>query len=263
MNQHVGIVLPFAATQKRTTMLRNLLSLIAITLLLTSTCSLQADFVDGVETFDGTTLDTVTWESHAIDTISQNDELIFTNPRLRVTEHVTRLFGIRSGERVQAEVTLDSYSTAGGSVKGFAALVLTDNLSGSSNWFVGDDNYAALELSDSTNVLGSQIVASSQAGGPIIHNFGPTGTILGQTYLLELERLNAIDVRYAAYELDGSLIAETTRALALPNEAFISLTSNGSARFDNVTVVPEPASTMVLAGLFLFGAIGRRRNQNS
>ena len=112
----------------------------------------------------------------------------------------------------------------------------------------------------STN-FGSQIVAQSDSGGPVIHNFG--SSILGQTYLLELERLNAVDVRYAAYELNGNLIAETTRALALPSNAFISLTSNGSARFDNITAVPEPASIAVFAGLFSMGGIRRRRQVNS
>ncbi len=228
-------------------------------LLLTS--SLFADFTDGVEDFDGTTLDTTTWESRfSRDTasITQDDELMINNPSLAFTDYVTRTESIRVGDFVRVEATLDSYNNASPSFAGVISLIFTDDAGGDIN----GGEYASLNLSVS-DASGARATASRTGGtGLIFHNFADS--ILGQDYILELERLTASGVRYSLYDFGNNLIADRINTMDLPEEAFIALSSNGNARFDNVAIntivtVPEPTSSAILLGVFMLGVVRHRR----
>ena len=218
-----------------------------VSILVFTTPNADAEFVNGTETFAGTSLDLATWEAFRPQTISQNERLLFTNPSLQMTEYVTRMLTIPAGETVRAQVTLEAFDSSAGSVHGFACLILTSNESGNENCYIADERYAKIDLAVSTN-FGPILVATSHGGGQVFHRFSES--ILGHTYWLELQRIAESEIRYAAYELDGTLSAETTRSLGLPSELYVGLVSNGTARFDNVSV-PEPGSMMIMLTAFI------------
>ena len=215
----------------------------------------SAEFVNEVERFNGTTLDLVTWEAYRPSTFSQNDALIITNPGLQISDYTTRNVTVGVGDTVSAKVRLDDFSTSGGSVFGFVSLLLTDNSAGDTGSFFSDNEHSGIRLGLST-ISGPEISVNNGPSGQRIHQF--SSPILGETFILELERVDANNVRYAGYELDGTLIAEITRVADLPDQAFVGLASNGTAWFDDVSV-PEPASATLLCGLMLAASRRRRR----
>lgn len=237
------------------TIIDRLFSAFAIALaLLVGAPAAHAAFINGVEQFSGTTLDLTTWEPYNPDVISQNNELIMDNQSLFIAEYVTRDVTIPAGGSVRAEVTLDDFFYNGGSVYAYAALLLIDNVTGDSDWHFNDNQFASVELYVAT-ASGPGVSSDSHVSGQGFHQFEEP--ILGNTYVLELERLNASDVRFAAYQLDGTPIAEITRTIDLPEDAYIAIATNGTARFDNV-IIPEPTS---LALLGLGGLVMARRRR--
>ena len=64
-----------------------------------------AEFVDGVECFDGQTLDLDTWEPRFIEGISQDDMLFMSHG----CEYTTRTVTVPVGGTVGADVTLNSF----------------------------------------------------------------------------------------------------------------------------------------------------------
>ncbi|MEM7626188.1 MAG: hypothetical protein AAF333_11380 [Planctomycetota bacterium] len=213
----------------------------------------SAAFVDGAETFDGTTLDTATWQPYTepVGAITQDDRLILSRDLSGRVDYVTRdvAVGIGQGVRVDFEI-LEGIDE--GSVE--AQLYLTNNSAGdTAATFFDSRNLAFFYSSGRRAFFGRELGSGSGSIG-----FGTEPA----PFTLEILRLASDTVRFAAYREDGGLIGAQTRTLELdfPDELFVGVGIGNTAAviaFDNVAIVPTPGTggLLALAGL----ALWRRR----
>lgn len=226
-------------------------AVVAISVVVTK--SATAAFVNGVETFDGTTLDTTTWQPYSTGTasITQNDRLslsglISGDAADYTTRNVT--IGIGQGVRVDFEIPANSTATR-------ARLYLTNNSEGDTASLFDDTQNLSVSFSPER---GTFFYFEGGSGG----TFTSAG-LANQPYQMELLRVASDQLRYSAYQADGTLINSIERTLAgtYDDELFIGLGIAGPEStliFDNVTIIPEPTS----AGLLFLGCVGlfaRRR----
>ncbi|MCK4625227.1 MAG: PEP-CTERM sorting domain-containing protein [Phycisphaerae bacterium] len=229
----------------------------------------HGEFVDGIESFDGTDLDTVTWEAYTDGPdsyILQDDELIIGNnhqgsgvPRC---DYTTLNITVGVGEGVRAKVS----SSAGSTVFRNARLCLTDNIAGTKNSLEYDDNGLWLEwiMSPDSESRFFGHPWSGQTGGSGIIFYNQEETTQDFTYYLQIE-WPAIDrAIFSVFDAEMNPLGSYDRSniyQTLPSQLYVSLyfESIGEARFDDVTIIPEPGM------LFLIGLGGltllRRRTR--
>lgn len=212
--------------------------------------SSKAEFVDNVETFDGTVKDTITWKEILLNPgpsrITQNDAVTFNGS----TDYSTNTITVGVGETVRVDVTnvtdLGSFGMFGLSLSGHNDSASSGNYlrmaciynSGSDNW----------------SLIGQH---EMPVGGTLNSFFGTTDTPTFSTdpLVLEVDRVSETLAYYRAYQ--GGLIGQTSLAFTdVPEQLYIRLENSVfTTTFDNVTIIPEPA-TLLLLGL---GAMILRR----
>ena len=218
-----------------------------------STTLAEAAFLNGVETFDGTTLDTTTWQPYSAGTasIAQNDRLSMSGlVSGDAADYTTRTvaIGIGQGVRVDFEIPANNSATS-------ARLYLTNNSEGDTDTLFNDSQRLSVTFSPER---GTFFYFEGSSGG----TFTSAG-LANQPYQMELLRVASDKLRYSAYQSDGTLINSVERTLTgtYDDELFIGLGIAGPEStliFDNVTIIPEPNS----AGLLFLGCVGlfaRRR----
>ncbi len=216
--------------------------------------SSKAEFVNNVETFDGTVKDTITWKEILLNPgpsrITQNDAVTFDG----YTHYCTNTITVGVGETVRVDVT---NVTDLGSFGSFALSLSEHNLSG-----INPGNYLRMycgynSVPDNWSLIGQH---EMPVGGTLNSFFGTTDTPTFSTepLVLEVDRVSETLAYYRAYQ--GGLIGQTALTFSdVPEQLYIRLENSGSTTtFDNVTIIPEPG-TIVLLGLGGLTLLRKRR----
>lgn len=223
----------------------------------------RAAFTNGVETFNGSTLDTATWQKYAYYpenvTISQNNALNVicadtANPAYG--DYTTLSQTVAVGQRASVDVTVNSYNP-GRSPKVYFALT-NNSLGNTGNTY--RDTYRMIVFNDKDwNVLDWEYGPwGAGAGG----NFDQ-GTMApqpaGTTYHYEIQRLSASSATFLVTDALHTVLGSSTVDLTgssynsvslYPGPLYLSLgVEDANVTFDNVTIsaLPEPASLTLLA----------------
>lgn len=224
----------------------------------------HAAFTGGLEPFDGTTLDAVTWEETVPPggVIAQNGVLTVDGggtpdgPEADVTTRMARL-GI--GDTVSVDLLQCDES--------IGALYLTDDSEGTSQPALFDEWSISLWYEPAFDLFTANYTTSlGQIHG---HTFG-TGTPSpppGQPYRLMIVRESSTTATFLAFTHTGSLIDSLSRSFTdIPDSLYVSLMSFGRpVVFDDVRApVPDPVpgpggvALAVLAATLLACAVTRR-----
>ena len=207
-----------------------------------------AGFVNGVERFNGTFLDTNTWIAAELNgTISQDDELQLASLGYMYVDYTTIDATVGVGDVVSVE--LHSIDIA------VAALFLTTNSEGTTQSCLFDSKTLSIRYNASfNNFTGANGEGSLHHGS--IFGFDTPPPQPGSPYILQIERTSSTTATYSAFEADGTLIGSVERTFAdVPDELFIalitytgSLTLPSTAVFDDVSAPIPNASVPALSG---------------
>ena len=163
----------------------------------------RAAFVSGVETFDGTTKDTTTWEYYdPLGVIAQNGKLTVNATQAPGTfeeaDITTRSLRIGIGGFVQADVTVHSKVTTDSQhgVAVYPQVFLTNNSAGASDSILSDSAYLHVyenffSTSTTSFIFGGYFTNRSNDATA----FGPAPKF-DTTYQLRIDRLSATSVKF-------------------------------------------------------------------
>lgn len=237
-------------------------------------CGLHAGFHNGVESFDGTVIDTATWEVYTTGTasITQNDKLVFAAGNGGYTDVTSRDITVGVGQRARASLTVNSTPIQGG--YGYAFLELATNSSGAGAYFYQDSYSIGIELdyrTTSFEFLGGvnyRPAANDRTigRGRVMGQY--FGNNLGKTYHLEVARTTLTNARFRLYDNASTLLSDLDYDVTnpdgriTPQSLFVTLAAYGGVAFDDVTIsdVPEPTGTVaVIAAIMILLNPMRRR----
>jgi len=203
----------------------------------------KADFVDKVETFDGTIKDTTTWRENLLNPgpsrITQNDAVTFDG----MTHYCTNTVTVGVGQTVRVDVL--NITDLGSS--GSFALSLSsrnDGLYSSGDYLRMSCMYNSVP--DNWSLIGQHELP---VGGTANSFFGTTDTPAFGTdpLVLEVDRVSETMAYYRAYQ--GGLLGQTFLTFTnVPDQLYIRLeNSSVTTTFDNVTIIPEPTTMLLFA----------------
>jgi hypothetical protein len=251
--------------------------LVAVSVLITlaSALSARAGFVMGTEHFNGTQLDTNTWEfftsNPGLAQAVQNDNLVLggANGRSSDADYTTLQKLVHPGQSVRVDTVLNDSIQAG---NGNFALFLTNNSLDAKGLTIFDSQWLQLSVRQSEAVLLLRGGDGSGAGTSLErpnHAGLFVGPGLGTPVTYQIDYLTRTSARFAAFNELGDLLADTTLNFddPLPRDLAISLaiSSGATVTFDNVNVspiaVPLPAAAVPGACvlLLIFGVRTLRR----
>jgi hypothetical protein len=220
--------------------------------LVLSSGTVSAGFFSGVETFDGKTLDTQTWEPFVSTgaptrgSISQDDAL-FLDAFDSGTEvdYTTRQVRIPIGGTARVDVTYLGGQGGGGDL----GMFLTNNSRGTSDLTVLDSHWLEIDRRFDGLLFASSGGNGGGNGRPLIVP-GTSNTLTkqpaGETFTFEINRLSATTADFNAYGPDHHTALGTWKLTfeePVTDELAVSLFAHGArGRFDNVgiTAVPLP-----------------------
>jgi hypothetical protein len=232
-----------------------------------------AAFVNGVETFAGTTRDTDTWVAHdnngGPDGISQNNGLTLNNPLSPSfpTFYYTKLMTVGVGQGVTADVNLTALGSGGAGV----ALVLFDRpLSATDNVWVATRTIK-LECTGVFHVFYWTASAFGDGSGSQL----PVDQPYGKTWTWEIDRPAPNAATYSVFDenhtlqqtvsipdVTGLFPVESTGHYPMPDQMYIGLFATQSrATIERVAIVPEPGAVAGIAIVAVFGARACRGRQ--
>jgi hypothetical protein len=197
-----------------------------------------AAFVRGVEGFDGTVKDTVTWEERLV---NPGPTRVFQNDAVTLdfggVGYATTNISVGVGATVSVEFldlsVYDDPPMGGGSTGLF--LTTKDGV------FLGtDSHYLGVEyvtVFDTPFFWGKS--GGSGSGSGTIFGSGTAAPTPGNYYVLEVERTSSTSANFRALRSDGSLIGSVTRIFTdVPDQLYVLLVTSAtlSPTFDNVTI---------------------------
>lgn len=216
-------------------------------------------FIGGVERFDGTVRDTTTWslwEKDPGQVFAQNymvrlDGYDYSPRVISRAKYVTLSEQIGVGQMCRAKVTynemMDSFGTGG--------LMLTADTTLQDGYL--DSSFLSLfNLSSGWGNCISAGYKDNWGAGPITASQHPVGS----TYIYEIARLSSTSAMYSVYS--GASVVGTPQILTfegVPDDLYIAVYAlQGDFSFDDVTILPAPATT----GLLLMAALGLLRRKS-
>src|SRR5450432_2828542 len=221
--------------------------------------SANAEFVNGVETFPGTTRDTATWGVDSGD-FTQNNGLFYNgNGGSFNTINQTVAWG--------QSVTMMATGTA--SESGIS-LFLTNNSVGSSGHGSENSAFWSFDIEIDPNPSFNRIIIGTGTNGAWGNQFFTTATQANHKYGLEIQPLSSTSALFTLLDSDGSSVLESHLynisqpppfgPSSVPNNMHISINGDtGPATIDSVAITPEPAiaAPIFSALLALLGRAGR------
>jgi hypothetical protein len=241
-------------------------SLISFGALLMFCGTVRAEFVNGVERFDGTVLDSLNWEAFNNNnggTIAQDDKLtIQTSANNQQVNYTTRNVAVGVGEQVHVQIMINL-------IGGFGHLWLTSNSAGTLFTTAFDSYWVEMGFGITSGTTATATVFAGGNGSGISKTNQVSFTNAFQTpHILEFARLSSTSMRCNVYSGGGDLLDSQVATVAeYLSPLYISLTSTNASQtdFDNVAVgaitVPEPGAlalpTMVWAAWI--GGVRRRQ----
>ncbi len=229
----------------------NLIFITVLIFLLMINCF--GEFLNGVETFDGTVKDTSAWEEFYFGGSIRQDDAIIFELQSGTMDYTTKNVTCDIGEIVRVElITMPENAEAG--------LWLTTNSDGTTSYTQQDSNFVGIELKYSAfyEDFSCYVHAGGDGqfwGAPLVeHSYIPTEL---EPLVFQIERLTESLTVFSVFDPKMELIDETTCLTGhVPGDLYISLStwapSKGVTIFDNVTVIPEPMTITLLGfGLIL------------
>lgn len=211
MKRHSGF--PHRATARR---------LLALVLLLVSGAAADAAFVAGLESFQGTVKDTLTWEEtvegNGSSTITQDDQLAILG--YGGWPDYTTTFTVGIGESVEVEVV--DFGTPG---LGSHLFALTTNTGGTTASTIHESFVGIMWNAGIQRFLTAFSTGTGSVGGS---GLGPAALPTDQTYVLRLLRNSTTSftftiIRKADSAVLGTLVDDAS--IALPAQLYVSLSS--------------------------------------
>ena len=223
----------------------------ALLLLSIATPPAHAAFVNGVERFEGPSLDTNTWEFYRRTGISHRADGLNLRIPSGANDYTTRAVTVGVGGFVQADVRLNAYLAPPGIV-GLFGLYLTTNSGGTADTTDSDSEYLALVNTDYfDNIVAWHTDGVPITGYAIVDNAQPVGS----TYRYRITRESHNTARYEVFEGERLLGALTRTFVEVPDDLFVSISASAvDITVRNVVVIPEPSSlggAICLASLLL------------
>jgi hypothetical protein len=247
--------------------------LACVLLLLAAARPAATAFVNGVETFEGTTKDLATWDEYntfmSDNAITRNGSLNFryvpppgSLPGSVQSDYTARTAAIGVGQGAGVDVRVN-HATAPVSV----SLYLTDNTDGPSQGVFADDNFVVMFLDQvNPNTVRVGRGGNGRASGLGTSIPGTFPMTPGAHYTFQIERPDLNTARFSVFDASRQLLGSTTADVTgLPATLYPAFGVSGaeilrgqdySIDFDNVRIIPEPA-TGVLAGWLGVGAVAR------
>ena len=222
----------------------------------------QAGFVNGRESFTGTTFDTNTWEPFTLFgvTISQNNALRLTSVSAGI-DYTTKSLTVGPGQTVRTVLTMLQADVRDGTSTD-VCLLLTTNSAGTTRNTYFDDAVMGI----CTGFWINSLEYSYPAGGG--NPLRQSGQAANTTLVYEVTRNSHTSATFTVRDLANNLIGtltddnighSTNPPFVIPDQLHISVFAQAAvAEFQYIEVVaPEPAMILpVFAGVLLFG---RRR----
>jgi hypothetical protein len=208
----------------------------------------RAAFVNGVETFGGTTLDTVTWKplpapSSFPGMFTQNDGLtVQTTGTGWVGEYETRSVRLGVGELVRVGVRINALHPSNSTL---VQVALGANDGGPSSYFNADSRYVT--IGTHFGGIDAFIGGGGTAYGQRINAIAQP---VGSTMTYELTRLSLDTVRFTVYTHTGAPFGRHTETSItnLPANLNVALSAQeASATFGFVRIVPIPEPAEAVA----------------
>jgi hypothetical protein len=232
-------------------------TLFALTLLFALVAApAEAGFVGGVEKFNGTSLDTNTWEFFSLNqgwaTASQDNALILSG--MTDADYTTQGRFIHPGDTVRVDATLNGPP---GLHTASLSLFLTNNSGDLKSLSLFDSDWLELEVvaEDTMGALRGSDVGGS--GHVLLDSNGgfPLAPPLHVPATYQIAYLSPNRAAFSAFGSDGKLLGGHTLNFdeKIPKDLAISLfvRSGTSATFDNVTVTSIPLPRGALSGALL------------
>jgi hypothetical protein len=242
--------------------------LLSVFACLLTTRPARADFVNGVERFNGTNYDLTTWEGHyTLGTFIQwNDAMYFDNRTIPGVQGggrgemvtVDPLVGV--GEFVEAEVTVFGFTD----ISPYIALRLSTKTNVNNSNLDSHTVETVILPSDSYEAING---TQTQNGNGVGYWVSPPGTmsdIVNKTYILRIDRPSSTVARMSAFDANHVQIGTTvSQALSgFPDDMHVVVyAGEAAARFDNVRIgtLPEPSAAAATLGGLALAALRRGR----
>jgi hypothetical protein len=147
--------------------------------------------------------------------------------------------------------------------------MLTNNSGGTTTWAGNDSRYVTLaaawvQAQNRTRFTSYDVTAAQPTGLVVTHDVTSLpGNQTGVPFKLEIDRPLANRFTFDVFDAGGALLstyAETIPVTETPVPADLAIALTGDATWDNITLIPEPATTAILA-LAAGRAIIRRRRR--
>ena len=230
-------------------------------------------FLDGVEPFDGTVKDTVTWEEYVqpplAGTTGPNAEIVqddaltivgYSEEYMGYADYTTTSVQVGVGQAATVEVTINEVDSP--SILN-ALFYLTTNTGGTDCRSLYDSHYLGINF----GALGGRLSSVYGYGDSQSHGYSSLSQFatidVGTTYTYRIDRLTSDLARYSVLSDEGDELGSVTKdfsSLGVPDDLYLSLGAGGaSVTFDNVTVIPEPATVGLLMVGSLVGFLRRVR----
>jgi hypothetical protein len=262
---------------------RRFVTLCACAILCAAARPAAAAFVGGVEQFNGTTKDSVTWDEFnnfmSDNAITQNDAINFQYvpppnqfPGAVNSDYTARTDTVGVGQAASVDVRLRAVTRPAGApfFPLHVSFYLTDNTGGPGTSSRTDDNFVELILDPGTTDAARVGRGGNGGSHGIGRNIpGPFPFMPGSQYTLQIARPDLDTARFSVFDAAGNLLgSETADVTGLPATLYPAFGVSGfnipagadySIDFDNVRIVPEPATVALLAVLGTPLLLARRR----
>jgi hypothetical protein len=230
--------------------------------LLFMTEAARAEFVNGVERFDGNVLDSSTWVPSSPTGFTQNDALTISNSTVSLT---AKNFTLPIGQGVRAKVLMRP------PISGYedSFLYLSDRSAGlSSKVEFTDQHYVGVGVIWDEQLNRTGLFSTDGSVGILSRSMfaSLTGNHTSEQFTIQVVRRDVNVFEFSAWNSANELLGANTRDVTVPlfPGAFVSgtipsnlyVTLNAFATWDDVAIVPEPHVGWLGATLIL---LKRRR----